>query len=292
MCLRMLTICSIVVTVLGNRGYVKLKPRDPSPVGLFSTYDGNIIGGAILGAGMALSGACPGTLLGQVASGVASGFYTLAGTILGGIVYIGFVNPWVSRRLSSQPAKPDSRPKALDLHQKLGISRTTGIIGLQVAFGSVVAASMFGEPSSPELKRQAIVGGLLVGISQLVSTVSRGTLIGTSTTFEEIGKYFWWILDKSRGAAPTYNNLTFSAGLLSGAYVAVKALPSIVSAPPVSVSPLLAILGGFLIVIGSRVAGGCTSGHGISGISLLSISSLITIAMTFAGGAVVAPLVY
>ena len=40
-------------------------------------------------------------------------------------------------------------------------------------------------------------------------------------------------------------------------------------------SSLLIILGGFLVGLGTRMSGGCTSGHGICGISRFSIRSII-----------------
>ena len=45
-----------------------------------------------------------------------------------------------------------------------------------------------------------------------------------------------------------------------------------------------AFLGGFLIIFGARIAGGCTSGHIISGITQLSVSGLIFAAGVFASG--------
>jgi uncharacterized membrane protein YedE/YeeE len=53
-----------------------------------------------------------------------------------------------------------------------------------------------------------------------------------------------------------------------------------------------AIGGGILLTIGSRMAGGCTSGHGISGMSMLSISSFITVAAMFSGGIALASLIH
>ena len=44
------------------------------------------------------------------------------------------------------------------------------------------------------------------------------------------------------------------------------------------------IIGGFLVGFGSRYAGGCTSGHAISGLSNLQIPSLISVIGFFAGG--------
>ena len=45
-----------------------------------------------------------------------------------------------------------------------------------------------------------------------------------------------------------------------------------------------AFIGGFLIVFGARIAGGCTSGHIISGITQLSVSGFIFAAGVFATG--------
>lgn len=47
---------------------------------------------------------------------------------------------------------------------------------------------------------------------------------------------------------------------------------------------ILMIVGGFLVGFGSRWAGGCTSGHGISGLSNLELPSLIAVCSFFAGG--------
>jgi uncharacterized protein len=47
---------------------------------------------------------------------------------------------------------------------------------------------------------------------------------------------------------------------------------------------IVAILGGALIGIGARWAGGCTAGHGISGSIQLSLASMITAVCFFAGG--------
>ncbi len=51
-----------------------------------------------------------------------------------------------------------------------------------------------------------------------------------------------------------------------------------------------AFLGGFLIIFGARIAGGCTSGHIISGITQLSVSGFIFAAGVFAAGIVTAKL--
>lgn len=55
---------------------------------------------------------------------------------------------------------------------------------------------------------------------------------------------------------------------------------------------LIAFLGGTLLAFGARMAGGCTSGHGISGTLQLSVGSWIAVICFFIGGILVANLMY
>lgn len=55
---------------------------------------------------------------------------------------------------------------------------------------------------------------------------------------------------------------------------------------------VLLIVGGFLIGFGSRYAGGCTSGHAISGLSNLQLPSLIAVIGFFIGGLVMVHLLF
>ncbi len=50
----------------------------------------------------------------------------------------------------------------------------------------------------------------------------------------------------------------------------------------------MAIAGGFLLAVGARIAGGCTSGHGISGTILMSVGSWIALMSFFVGGMMIA----
>jgi uncharacterized protein len=53
-----------------------------------------------------------------------------------------------------------------------------------------------------------------------------------------------------------------------------------------------AFLGGIVAMFGARMAGGCPSGHGMSGLMQLSVSGFIAMAGFFAAGVLVAHLVY
>jgi uncharacterized membrane protein YedE/YeeE len=55
---------------------------------------------------------------------------------------------------------------------------------------------------------------------------------------------------------------------------------------------LTALIGGIFLGFGARWAGGCTSGHGISGTLQLAVSGWLAVCAFFAGGAAVAFLLY
>lgn len=53
-----------------------------------------------------------------------------------------------------------------------------------------------------------------------------------------------------------------------------------------------AFAGGVLALFGARMADGCPSGHGLSGMMQLSVSAFVALAMFFGVGALVASLIY
>ena len=55
---------------------------------------------------------------------------------------------------------------------------------------------------------------------------------------------------------------------------------------------VVAFIGGVVAMYGARLAGGCPSGHGLSGLSQLSVSGFLAAAGFFAGGIIMARLIY
>ncbi|OIW28389.1 YeeE/YedE family protein [Coniochaeta ligniaria NRRL 30616] len=272
---------SILVTLAQSLNYATFKPRSYSPIGLFARYDGNILGGMLLGHGMALSGACPGTVLSQVALGIRSGYFALAGAAAGGVVYSGFVKPYLAGREKA----PAPKGEKLGVHEVLGVSRTVGFVGLEALLIGVVGATVVFTSLGPEAKIHPVLGGVLIGgVTQGLSILSRKSLIGISTSFEEVGEWFWSLV---RGEGwPKYSSIVFSAAVVAGSWLMARFVPELGEVVGVEVAPASAALGGALMVIGSRIAGGCTSGHGVSGMSLLSVSSAVTIGVAVAWGCV------
>lgn len=271
---------------MNRLGYVSLKPRSSSPVGLFGQYDGNVIGGALLGVGMALSGSCPGTIFAQVGAGLRTGLYALAGGLAGGIVWTGLV----SKVVKSHKEKSMVVSETVTLDEKIGTSKGVTSLLLETACLSAIAASVTYTAGS-DFTLFSAGSGLFIGLAQLFSMLSRRSMLGVSGSYEEVGNYFWWLV----GGAPKpsgYQNMVFATGVATGAWIVAKNFPSFVYGAVVETDPLLAAVGGFIMVVGSRLAGGCTSGHGISGLSLLSTSSLVTMISAFVAGGLTAPLVH
>jgi len=107
-----------------------------------------------------------------------------------------------------------------------------------------------------------VTGGLIGGIvaSQWIPNLEPAEV--TAATLERLQS--WGIAPTDAGVAP---EIIFSfSGLMT-----MKGL-------------IMIVLGGFFIGFGTRYAGGCTSGHAISGLSNLQLPSLIAVVGFFAGG--------
>ncbi|SPO05923.1 uncharacterized protein DNG_08612 [Cephalotrichum gorgonifer] len=277
---------SAVVVALDKLGYISLKPRTASSLGLFSAYDGNVVGGSLLGAGMALSGACPGVAFTQAGLGLRSGRFAIQGALVGGVIYTGIIAPAIARRRKT--ITPPAHPGAI--HHVAPVSRAAAFIGTEAIYAAVIASAiLLGPPSPFRPLVSPAVGGVILGSAQLLSLLLRGSLIGVSTVFEDAGRYVSWLTSgaDTKKAPKSYTATLFALAMTAGAYALGLAYPSVAPAEDARVTAVNAIVGGILFAIGARIAGGCTSGHGISGISLLSVSSFVTIASTFAiGGAV------
>lgn len=86
----------------------------------------------------------------------------------------------------------------------------------------------------------------------------------------------------------------FFSSLLSGTFQLLW-VPSTWAAsfgPNIPIRIIAALIGGILLGFGSRWAGGCTSGHGISGTLQLAVSGWLAFICFFAGGVATAMILY
>ncbi len=135
--------------------------------------------------------------------------------------------------------------------------------------------------------------GILVGLTVPLLFVATGKAFGISTSFQQIGAMcapgskarYLKDYDRQDGLW----TLVFVAGIAAGGFIGAHLL----SSQPVEFLPssfesisgaVRLLVGGFLIGFGTRYAGGCTSGHSITGIANLNWPSLVATIFFFVGG--------
>jgi hypothetical protein len=82
---------AVVLAVLNGFSFVKLQPKA-------ALYAADIVGGLILGAGISLAGACPGTTLAQIGVGYRDAIFTLFGGLSGAVAF-SYAQPWLAKSL-------------------------------------------------------------------------------------------------------------------------------------------------------------------------------------------------
>jgi len=88
---------AIVLAFLNGFGFVKLAPKA-------ANFGADIVGGLVLGVGITLAGACPGTTLAQIGAGYRDALFTLFGGLLGALAY-SYFEPRISSVLSMDGPK-------------------------------------------------------------------------------------------------------------------------------------------------------------------------------------------
>ncbi|MEZ5831924.1 MAG: YeeE/YedE thiosulfate transporter family protein [Dongiaceae bacterium] len=121
----------------------------------------------------------------------------------------------------------------------------------------------------------ALIGGLMIGGAASLLWLALGRIAGISGI---LGR----AMQGSEGVERLWRIL-FLVGLPAGAglvyFLGWSAAPS---APPTQLG--LAVVGGLLVGVGTRLGSGCTSGHGICGLARLSPRSLAATLVFMAGG--------
>lgn len=120
-----------------------------------------------------------------------------------------------------------------------------------------------------------LIGGMLIGLGGAVYLLANGRIMGASGIIGGLVDRSGW----STGA----ERLVF----LAGVFALPILLTPLVGAVDTHVTDnwLVIIAAGLLVGIGTRLANGCTSGHGVCGISRLSLRGMVaTVFYIMAGG--------
>jgi uncharacterized membrane protein YedE/YeeE len=160
-------------------------------------------------------------------------------------------------------------------------------------------------PSLTQSHWSPYVGGIVIGLLQIPAFILVDTALGASSSFVTAAAWIASAFDA--GAA---DNAYFAKYMASGKYVWQSALvigialgaflsarmggvvrPAIATVwrelTGITSAPArfaMAFSGGFVLLLGARIAGGCTSGHGVSGMAQLAVGSTIAVVAMFAGG--------
>ena len=110
----------------------------------------------------------------------------------------------------------------------------------------------------------SLIGGLIIGVAVVLFFITTGRLAGISGIVSST-------LEKNENK---FSNLLFIIGLVLGPLVYIFFSKNDVVFKMTSSIPLI-IVGGLLVGLGTKIGRGCTSGHGICGISRFSTRSIL-----------------
>jgi len=110
----------------------------------------------------------------------------------------------------------------------------------------------------------AFTGGVVIGLAVVVFFLLNGRLVGISGIASNA------LTEKNN----RFDNFLFLVGLIMGPILYTLFTSKQISVT-ISNSYILLIIAGLLVGLGTRISGGCTSGHGISGIGRFSLRSIV-----------------
>jgi len=252
---------------------------------------GIAIGGIIFGVGMAILGYCPGTLPVSLGEGSVDALIGITGGLAGGIVYTVIV-PSVQSVLG-----PDLG--SISLYTLVGQHKIIFFI-LDIILGVAFVWAAFWlnkKEKGTDLKWLYSGIGLAVLNAVVFLEVLTNRIIGASTAYPFVGDsitgnsgndYF------SKIKGPGQWEVIFLTGaFISGIVISLLRKEFKITlihsnwekykGNSVIKRIIWSFVGGFILIFGARMAGGCTSGHILSGGMQLSLSSLVFAVFVFAG---------
>jgi len=120
----------------------------------------------------------------------------------------------------------------------------------------------------------SLAGGIILGVASAIFILVNGRILG-------ISGILGGLLPPKAG--DTTWRVFFLLGMLAAPTVFHAVVPAqYITAPRIDATEWMVIAAGLLVGIGTRYASGCTSGHGVCGLSRLSPRSLVA-TLTFMG---------
>jgi uncharacterized membrane protein YedE/YeeE len=122
----------------------------------------------------------------------------------------------------------------------------------------------------------SLSGGIILGVASALFILINGRVLGISGILggllpPKAGDTFW--------------RLAFLAGMFASPWIFNLLAPAeLITAPEIDADLVMLIIAGLLVGIGTRYGSGCTSGHGVCGLSRMSPRSLVATLSFMAAG--------
>jgi uncharacterized protein len=122
----------------------------------------------------------------------------------------------------------------------------------------------------------SLTGGIVLGIASALFILINGRILGISGILGGL-------------LPPKVGDTTWRIAFLLGMFAAPTVFHAVVpaeyiTAPRIDATEWMIVVAGLLVGVGTRYASGCTSGHGVCGLSRLSPRSLVATASFMSAG--------
>jgi len=262
----------------------------------FATYHikplllgGVVLGGLIFGTGMAILGYCPGTVMVSAGEGSLDAIVGIMGGLAGGLVYT-LILPSVSGILGPNVG-------TFSLFTEMGSSPILFYPIMALCGLAFIAAAFFIHRLDKSPDKSWIIAGTGIALLNAFIFWYADRPIGASTSFPYIADNIFGVVNNDyfkQISKPGSWEVIFLAGsFLSGIVISLLRKDFKIrlihdnwekyKGNNYGKRVFWAFFGGFILIFGARMAGGCTSGHIISGGMQLAASSLVFAVFVFAG---------
>ena len=249
-----------------------------------------IIGGILFGIGMAILGYCPGTLPVSLGQGSLDALIGILGGLAASILYT-LLSPAIHGAIG-----PDMGKIALSSVIQSGTTGyyiLTGIIGT----GLIVAAFWLQRIEKKRELKWLVAAAGIAAIAITIFIVS-DRVLGASTFYPYIADRLTGLTDNAYFIKQVEQSGFYEMKFLAGAFLSGLVYSLLkgefkirllhdnwirMKGSSSTARIFWAFTGGFLLLFGARLAGGCTSGHIISGGMQLAVSSWVFAIFVFAG---------
>ncbi len=263
-------------------------------------FGGIVLGGLIFGSGMAILGYCPGTLAVSLGEGALDALTGIIGGLLGGLVFT-LILPSIKGILGPDWGK-------ISLNSITGGGNILFFIFLFIIAIAFIYFALWLDKREEGKNRKWLYAG--IGLAVLNAFVFLGSVtnrpIGASTMYPYLADYLSGLTHNAyftKIQTPGHWELIFLVGaFLAGLIISLIKkdfeLRLIFSnwehykGSSIVARIVWAFVGGFVLIFGARMAGGCTSGHILSGGMQLAVSSLVFTVFVFTGLVVTGKLFY